>query len=150
MSHSYTNLLTHIIFSTHERRPLLADDIRDRTFAYIGGIVRELGGTALMINGTADHVHLLVVIPGNVAVAECVRLVKTNSSRWIHEKWRERRGFAWQTGYAAFGVSESSRAPVIRYIQNQPVHHRKMSFEDEFRMFLRKQGIAFDERYVFG
>jgi len=149
MSHTFTNLLTHVIFSTRERRPFLADEIRKDVFAYAGGIVRELGGTAIMVNGTDDHVHALLVVPGNLAVAECVRLLKTNTSRWVHEKWPERK-FAWQTGYGAFSVSESNRGQVIRYIQDQEKHHRKISFQDEFRAFLRKQGIAFDERYIWG
>jgi len=115
-------------------------------FAYLGGIVRELRGTAFIINGTADHVHMLVRIRPAQAVAEVARIVKTNSSRWAHEKWRS--PFAWQTGYGAFSVSESNVPDVSRYISNQPEHHRKRSFQQEFVAFLKKNKIAYDERYI--
>ena len=149
MSHTFTNLLTHIIFSTKDRAASMATEIRSDVYAYLGGIARELGGTALIVNGTADHVHLLVKLPAELAVADCVRLLKTNSSRWIHDKWPKRRTFAWQTGYGAFTVSTSAVGSVSRYIRDQDKHHRKMSFRDEFLAFLRKQGIPFDERFVF-
>ena len=148
MSHTYSNLLTHVVFSTHERAPYIADAIRDDLYAYMGGIVRELRGTAIVIGGTNDHVHMLLRLPCEMAIADCLRLVKTNSSRWVHEKWPERRTFAWQTGYGAFSVSESGYSRVVEYIRGQEGHHRKMSFRDEFILLLRKHGIEFDERYL--
>lgn len=148
MAHTLTNLLTHAVFSTHSRAPLLADSIRADLHAYIGGILRELRATPLAIGGTIDHVHLLARIPSDLAVADCLRVVKANSSRWVKEKWPERRFFAWQSGYGAFSVSESSRANVIRYIQEQARHHQKLSFQDEFVALLRKHGVRFDERYI--
>jgi REP element-mobilizing transposase RayT len=148
MSHTYSNLLTHMIFSTHERVPNIGDAMRDDLYAYMGGIVRELRGTALALGGARDHVHMLVKLPCDLAVADCLRVVKTNSSRWIHEKWRERKSFAWQIGYGAFSVSESGYLRVVDYIRRQEEHHRKMSFQEEFVLLLRKHGIAFDERYL--
>jgi putative transposase len=114
----------------------------------MGGIVREFGGIAVNIDGSSDHVHLLIRIPVSIAVAEAVKLVKTNSSRWVHEKRILHRTFAWQTGYAAFSVSQSKADEVSRYITNQEVHHRKMSFQEELVAFLKKGNIPFDERYI--
>jgi putative transposase len=148
MSHTYTNLLTHVIFSTKDRRPDLGPDLRPSVFAYVGGIVRELGGTALAINGRDDHLHALIVLPASVSLADAMRVVKTNSSRWIHEKWPQRKAFAWQTGYRAFSVSRSNVDDVVRYIENQEEHRRTVSFQDEFLVFLQRHGVAYDPRYV--
>ena len=148
MAHTFTNLLVHVVFSTSGRRPLLTDAIGNDAHAYLGGILRELHAEPFMIGGTADHVHLLTQLPADLAVADCLRVVKANSSRWIKEKWPERRLFAWQGGYAAFSVSESNRTAVIRYIRDQGPHHRRISFQDEFLALLRKHGVEFDERYV--
>jgi len=148
MAHTYTNLLTHIVFSTHGRAASIPEAIRPDLHAHLGGVLRELGATPVMIGGTSDHVHLLALMPANVAVADCLRVVKTNSSRWVKERWPERRAFSWQGGYAAFAVSESSRAQVIRYVQEQERHHRRASFQDELLVLLRKHGVEFDERYL--
>jgi hypothetical protein len=87
-------------------------------------------------------------LPADLAVADCMRVVKTNSSRWLKERWPQRRLFAWQGGYGAFGVSESRRSAVIRYIESQAEHHRRISFQDEFLKLLRSHNVEFDERYV--
>ena len=137
-----------LIFSTRERHPLIETGFRSELFAYLGGIVREMRGTALIINGTADHVHMLVRTRPAQAPAELACVVKTNSSRWVREKWSP--NFGWQTGYGVFSVSESNVAAVRRYIANQEEHHKKHSFQDEFRAFLKKNGIAVDEKYIWG
>ena len=146
--HSFSDLLVHTVFSTKERARYLDAAIRADAHAYLGGIVRELKASALIVGGTEDHVHMLLRLPSDLAVADCLRVVKTHSSRWIHERWPDRGKFAWQTGYAAFSVSESNRDAVVRYIREQQRHHRKMSFQDELRALLRKHGIGFDERYI--
>jgi len=148
MAHTYTNLLIHATFSTSGRAPLLTDAIRLDVHAYLGGILRELDAAAIAIGGTADHVHLLIRLPANLALADCLRIAKTNSSRWVKERWPERRSFAWQGGYGAFSVSESNRAAVIRYIRDQAQHHRRISFQDEFLALLKKHRVEFDERYL--
>jgi REP element-mobilizing transposase RayT len=148
MAHSLTSVLVHIVFSTSGRAPLLTDAIRPDLHAYLGGILRELRATPIAIGGTADHVHLLIPLPPDLALADCTRVVKTNSSRWVKERWTQRRSFAWQRGYGAFSVSESRRAAVIRYIQDQDRHHRRISFKDEFLTLLRNHVVEFDERYI--
>jgi putative transposase len=116
MGHTYTNLITHTIFSTKDRLPYLREDRRDDVFAYVGGIVRELKGTALNVNRVSDHVHALIRLPAVLAISKAVEVMKSNSSRWIHEHRVLHRTFAWQTGYAAFSVSESSVEKVSKYI----------------------------------
>jgi REP element-mobilizing transposase RayT len=120
----------------------MSDQDIDDLYAYLGGIVRELRGKALVLGGTRDHVHMLLKLPCDLAVADCLHVVKANSSRWIHEKWPQRRSFAWQVGYGAFSVSESGHSRVVEYIRRQEEHHRKMSFQDEFMLLLRKQGSS--------
>ena len=148
MAHTYTSLLIHVIFSTSGRAPLLTDAMRLDLHAYLGGILREMDAVPIAIGGTADHVHLLIRLPANLALADCLRIAKTNSSRWVKERWPQQRKFAWQGGYGAFSVSESRRAAVIRYIRDQAQHHRRISFQDEFLALLRKHGLEFDKRYV--
>ena len=148
MAHTFTNLLTHAVFSTSGRAPSLNEDMRSDVHAYLGGILRELHAVPIAIGGTADHVHLLIGLPADLAVSDCMRVVKTNSSRWIKERWPERRSFAWQGGYGAFSVSESRRSAVIRYIQDQVRHHRLISFQDELRGLLKNHRVEFDERYM--
>jgi REP element-mobilizing transposase RayT len=148
MAHTFTSLLTHVVFSTSGRAPLLADAIRPDVHAYLGGILREMHAAPIAIGGTADHVHLLTRLPADLSVADCLRVVKANSSRWVKEKWPERRLFAWQGGYGAFSVSESRRGAVIGYIQDQARHHGRISFQDEFLALLKNHHLEFDERYL--
>src|SRR5262249_33090832 len=112
MPHSYTNLLHHVIFSTQDRRPYLDAELQPRVFAYLGGILDELRARPILIGGMPDHVHILLTIPATLAVADALRVLKTNSSRWIHETWPSTRDFAWQAGYGAFSVSQSGSGAV--------------------------------------
>ena len=136
MAQTCGNVVVHLIFSTKLRKPLIAPDIRADLFAYPGGIVRELRSTALIINGTRDHVHMLIRIRPALSIAEIARIVKTNSSGWIRKKGHKE--FAWQSGYGVFSVSESSVPAVTKYIATQDEHHRKRSFQEEFVAFLKK------------
>lgn len=149
MGHTFTRLLTHVVFSTDLRRPTIHESIRADGHAYFGGIVRELDGTAIIVGGTADHLHALIQLRADTNIADVIRVAKTNTSRWVHEKWPERRDFVWQRVYGAFTVSASSAAAVTRYIAGQEEHHRKMSFDDEFLALLRKHNIPFDPQHVF-
>lgn len=148
MAHTFTDLLTHVVFSTSGRVPYLADATRPDVHAYLGGILRELRAVPIAIGGTRDHVHVLTRLPADLALADCMRIMKANSSRWIKEKWPEQRFFAWQGGYGAFSVSESQRGEVVRYIRDQDHHYRRFSFKEEFLALLKNHGLEFDERYI--
>jgi REP-associated tyrosine transposase len=145
---THTNLVYHIVFATKNREPLITPIIRDNLYSYIGGIIRNTGGTSIEIGGMPDHVHLLVNLRPDLAVAEALRLIKTNSSKWANDNARDGQRFAWQTSYAAFSVSTSRVSGVQRYIQRQEAHHRRVSFEEEYVRFLERHGIAYDERYL--
>jgi REP element-mobilizing transposase RayT len=147
MADTFTNLLTHVIFSTKDRLPLITPEIKPRLHAYLGGIVRSLDGIALAIDGPIDHVHLLIKTPASAALADVIRTVKANSSRWVHETF-PRADFAWQTGYGAFSVSFSNVEQVRTYIANQEDHHKTISFQEEFVAFLKRHSIEYDERYI--
>lgn len=146
MSRTFTNLLTHLVFSTKDREPLIRADMKDELHAYLGGLTRELEGKAYGINGTSDHVHMLVNLPAKVSISDATRFIKANSSGWARDKWK--RLFSWQLGYAAFSVSKSNVPQVLRYITNQETHHNKVAFKQEFLDLLDKHGIAYDERYL--
>jgi putative transposase len=146
VAHTSGNILLHFIFSTAGRRPLIKPEFRADVFADLGGIVREMYGIALIINGTADHVHALVRIRPTQSAAEIARVMKANSSKWIGAKWSSE--FAWQTGYGVFRVSESNVAAVTRYIAGQEEHHQKHTLQEEFVTFLKKNNVAYDEKYI--
>ena len=148
MGHTYSKLMVHVVFSTKDRAPTLDSELKPRLFAYIGGIVRELGGTALLINGPADHVHILMLFPAKIALSEMMGKLKANSSGWVHREFPAKRAFAWQTGFAAFSVSLSQKQAVLDYIAGQEEHHRKLSFKEEFIAFLQKHGVEYDEKYI--
>lgn len=146
MAHTAGNILLHLIFSTQGRRRLIKAEFRDDLFAYLGGIVREMRGAALIVNGEPDHVHMLIRVRPALSAAEIVRTVKANSSRWVREK--HSAGFGWQTGYGVFSVSESSVADVTEYIARQHEHHQKRSFQEEYIAFLKKNHVEYDPRYI--
>ena len=148
MATTFTNLLYHIVFSTKNRNALIVPDLRDRLYPYLGGIIRAEKGTLLEIGGMSDHIHLLVRMRAENSIAEMTRLIKSNSSKWINEEVKQPTRFGWQTGYAAFSVSESQTPVVRQYLQNQEKHHRKTTFQDEFLALLERHGIEFNPRYV--
>lgn len=148
MAHTYVNLLYHIIFSTKNRANMIDAELEQQLFPCIAGILRELNSTALEINGPENHVHILAAISQRHSIADIVRTIKSNSSKWVHETFRDRPSFSWPTGYAAFTVSQSAVEQVRAYIKRQKELHRGISFEDEFVAFLNRHGIKHDERYV--
>jgi REP element-mobilizing transposase RayT len=150
MSHSYSNLLSHVVFSTKDRQPLIDAEMKPRLLGYMNGIVDESGGKVLSLNAMADHLHMLWELPPTLALSDSMRVVKTNSSRWVHETWGSQKPFAWQTGYGAFSVSRSNVSAVATYIEEQESHHRKRTFQEEFIELLVKHGIDYDPKYVFG
>ena len=147
MAHRYPNILVHCVFSTKERWDLIPAELLPKLWKYFAGIGRNHGIAVLAAGGISNHSHLLIVLPPDMAVAKAVQVLKANSSRWIHEHGLE---FAWQEGYGAFSVSSSNRDAVKSYIEHQAEHHGKRSFEGEFAAFVRKSGLAFDEKEAFG
>ncbi len=145
MANTYSKLLYHIIFSTKRREPLVTPDLQASLYSYIGGILHARKGLLEEIGGMPDHVHLVIRIRPDVSVAEIVRLVKANSSKWVNERPTARGRFAWQEGYAAFSVSSSQLPGVCRYVQSQAEHHRTKTFQDEYVEFLRRHDMLFDE-----
>ena len=144
MAHTYASNFIHCIFSTKERKAILSADRIADLYAYLGGIARSEGFTLVAAGGTANHVHLLIILPPAVSLATAIQKLKGSSSRWLG------KGFAWQEGYGAFSVSPSQVPVVKRYIANQDAHHRKHSFEEEFTTLLRVCGVEFDPQFVFG
>ena len=143
MGQSFTSLTVHVIFGSKDRRPLITPEIAPRLYDYVGGIVRNHNGQLLAAGGTADHVHLLVALHVQSNVADMVRVIKANASKWVRETLPV-SDFAWQVGYGAFTVSHSNRDDVRRYIATQAEHHRRVSFDEEFVLFLKRHGVAYD------
>lgn len=125
-------------------------DIESRIWSYIGGIARAHSMKALQVGGIEDHIHALIMAPPIIAPCQIAQYLKGASSAWIHDEFPQLKNFSWQDGYGAFSVSKSNIPDVIRYIQNQREHHRTKTFQEEYREFLRANGIEFDERYVWG
>ena len=147
MAHTFASLYTHVIFSTKDRQPCLTPELKSDLLAYMGGIIRKLDGKVIEENARPDHVHCLLSLPPSLAIADALRVLKTNSSLWVHETKRQ-AAFGWQAGYGPFSVSQSNLPAVVKYIRNQDGHHRKVSFQEEFLAFLKRHGIACDERYI--
>lgn len=149
MANTYTNLFIHVVFSVKERRPFLDKQLREELYPYIIGIAKVKDFQIPIINGTKDHVHILMLLKPDMSVAKAVQLVKSNSSKWIHEKFNDLKIFAWQEGYGAFTVSLSQLSKVKEYIANQEKHHEKMDFNQEYRQLLKMNNIEFTEKYLF-
>jgi len=116
---SYICLNYHIVFATKQRKPLIDDSFSQRLFSYIAGIASNMKSKLYIVNGIPNHIHLLISLPSDVSIADCVRTIKTNSSRWIHQTFDEHKDFAWQQGYSAFSVSYSAIEDVVKYIKDQ-------------------------------
>jgi putative transposase len=149
MAQSLPRIWTHLIFSTKDRFPFLTDGtIRRDMHAYLATVLRSHDCETLVVGGPSDHVHALFALSRKYSIAEIVKEVKRTSSGWIKEVSRSHSKFHWQKGYGAFSVSQSHLETVNRYIEQQEQHHRRVAFKDEYRVFLKKYGIDYDERYV--
>ena len=140
--------LIHLIYSTKNREACLSQDIRTRLFAYQAGVYKQWDSPALIIGGESDHVHSLFILSKNHPLIEIVEEVKKGSSKWLKSEGANLASFHWQNGYGAFSVSQSRVTHVQRYIGGQEEHHRNSSFQEEFRLFLKRHRIQYDERYV--
>src|SRR5262249_2111141 len=141
MSHAFAKNHIHLIFSTQGRRKIIRKEVQPQLWSYMAGICRNQGMAPIAINGMDDHAHALFHLLPSLALAKAVLLLKSNSSKWMNEHGR---GFAWQVGYGAFSVSVSNTATVADYIRNQELHHRRLTFEDEYLALLQKHGVEFD------
>jgi putative transposase len=149
MPQSLVQIYVHLVFSTKHRAPFLRDaSFRERTHAYLLGICKNQDSPSLCIGGVEDHVHILCRLGKTLDVAALVRELKRDSSKWIKEKNSELADFHWQNGYGAFSVSPSHVPALTQYIANQEEHHRKETYQDEFRRLCKKYGVEIDERYV--
>jgi len=148
MGQSLAKLVVHLIFSTKDRLPVLTPAIREELNAYMVGVLRELDSPALLVNSVADHVHILVMLSKNVALAKAVEEVKKSSSKWVKTQGAGFGDFHWQNGYGGFSVGQSSIDAVKQYIANQEDHHRRRTFQEEFLAFLQRHRVEYDERYV--
>lgn len=149
MPNTYSALYYHLVFSTKDREPTITPDIQQRLWEYLGGIIRENDGVALRIGGIEDHIHILLAITPSTAPSRMVQQIKGGSAKWIHANFPALAEFAWQDGYGAFTVSRSVLDEVGHYIDRQREHHRRVTFAEEYRAFLDKHGVDYDERYLF-
>jgi putative transposase len=147
VSHTYAQNVVHVVFSTKDRQKSIAPELQPKLWAYVAGICKNLEIYLHSIGGVEDHIHLLIQVPPTLALAKAVATIKSNSSRWATEGGHR---LAWQQGYGAFSVSASVVHTVVHYIGNQNEHHKRMSFDEEFLALLKKHGVNYDPRYVFG
>jgi len=145
---SLPRLHTHLVFSTKNRQRILRANVRQSLHAYMATVLQNIGCPAVLINSVEDHVHILFDLARTVSVSEAVEDVKKHSSKWIKTQGTDFANFAWQAGYGAFAVSESNVPTVRDYIANQQERHRRNTFQEEYRTFLERHGVAYDEKYV--
>jgi len=151
MPQSLSAVYIHLTFSTKDRRPFLREKpLRASLHAYLGGISKTLECPPIIVGGVEDHVHLLCRFGRTITQADWVKELKRVSNGWLKDQGGDYADFEWQNGYASFSVSQSNLEKVKRYIATQEEHHRKATFQDELRALLRKHGLEFDERYVWG
>jgi REP element-mobilizing transposase RayT len=148
MPQSLSRVFVHLIFSTKNRVRILTPEIRTELFPYLSVVLNDHDCPSLRVGGVEDHIHLLFGLSRTLSIAQIVEAVKTSSSKWIKSKGAQFTNFHWQSGYGAFSVSSSQADAVIEYIMNQQEHHRVMSYQEEFRRFLERHGVEYDERYI--
>ena len=148
MPQALAKIYLHLIFSTKNRERSLPDDIRTDLHSYMGGILNGLGCSPIEINTEPDHAHVLFAMSRTETISNVVGQLKKSSNDWLRNRDQKFRDFYWQGGYGIFSVSQSNVEEVRQYIRNQREHHQHVSFQDEFRMFLKRYEVEFDEQYV--
>ncbi|MEO8112718.1 MAG: IS200/IS605 family transposase [Ginsengibacter sp.] len=148
MGQSLVKNYLHIVFSTKYREPLIHEPVEAELHAYLGGVCKNLECHPIKVGGEVDHVHILCIISKKIALTKLLEEVKSHSPKWIKTKGGDYKKFYWQDGYGAFSVNPSQVDTVINYISNQKEHHKKKTFQDEYRAFLKKYHVEYDERYV--
>ncbi|MBK9314920.1 MAG: IS200/IS605 family transposase [Acidobacteria bacterium] len=150
MANTYTALYFHIIFSTKNRQNFIKQDIENQIWDYIGGILKSYKINPIKIGGYEDHIHALIKSPTTLPLSKITQYIKGSSSKWIHCEFPDLIDFGWQDGYGAFSVSRSNVPQIVKYIENQRIHHSRSSFQDEYLNFLRKHEVEYDEQYLWG
>lgn len=148
MPQSLAKIYTHLVFSTKGRTETIPKQHLADVHAYVARILNDNKCPAVKVGGTANHIHILFVQNRTMALSDVVRIVKSNSSKWINEKNGRLNPFCWQDGYGAFSISNTHVDAVVNYIANQEEHHKGVSFQDEFRKICKQCGVEYDERYV--
>ena len=148
MANTHTSPRYHIVFSTKDREPWIAQAIEDRVWTYLAGVAGQHGMTPLRIGGLEDHPHIVIATPPTLSVSTAVQRLKGSSSRWIRRTFPDLEVFRWQDGYAAFTVSTSALPATIRYVEHQRSTHETRTFQDECRGLLQRHGVEYDERYL--
>ena len=148
MPQSLASVLVHLVFSTKNRQPLIRPEVEPELHPYLATVFRSSDSPTLTINGTEDHVHVLFRLGRKISLAQLVEEIKTTSSKWIKTKGTEYKSFHWQSGYGAFSIGQSGVDSLNSYIAKQKEHHRKKTFQEEYREFLAKYEVEYDERYV--
>jgi len=149
MANTYTQIHIHVIFAVQNRTSLISPNWEEELYQYITGIVTNQGHKLLAINGMPDHVHVLIGIRPTQSLSELMQDIKGGASKWINEKKLVLGKFKWQEGFGGLSYSKSQLDTVIKYIQNQEEHHKKRTFLEEYRAFLKLFEVDFDERYIF-
>ncbi len=149
MAHTYSATFFHCVFSTKNRTNIISRELRPKLWDYMGGIASRNGMRCLRVGGTANHVHAAIHIPAATSVSKAMQLIKGGSSKWINDHPNQAR-FEWQDAFGAFTIGVSQIAATVAYIDSQEEHHRTRTFEEEYIAFLKKHGIQYDERYIWG
>jgi putative transposase len=148
MAGTYTKLFYHIVFSTKHRRNYISNTVEEELHKYMAGIIRGIDGQCVEINSMPDHVHILAILPAKVSVSDALRVINSNSSKWVHETKPERQAFGWQDGFSAFTVSKSNVEPVRQYIRDQKMHHGRVDYKAELVGLLERHDVEYDDRYI--
>lgn len=142
-------MYVHTVFPVKYRKACIHPRWKPDLQAVIGNLINEAGCKTLIVNGVEDHIHCFFSIKPALSVAEVMKTAKAKSSKWINDQGLLQQRFEWQTGYGCFSYSHSQIRPVSRYINNQEIHHRKMTFKEEYLKLLKNFGVDYDERYIF-
>ena len=149
MANTYTQLYTHIVFHTKSTGVVMREKDLPRVFEYIGGAIRSEGGIPFAVGGVSDHIHILTTLPKTISLADFMRTIKANTSKWLRRLDSYYETFRWQDGYGAFSVSPSLLDRTKKYILTQAEHHNIKTYRDEYKTILDSYGIEYDERYAF-
>ena len=149
MANTLVKMNVHIVFHVKSTGIKMRTEDLERIFSYIGGIINGIGGIPMEVGGVENHIHILTTLPKDMSLSDFVRIIKTDSSRWIKKIDDYYSRFSWQVGYGAFSVSSSVVDRTVNYIRNQSRHHKRRTFRDEYKLFLEAYGVEYDERYAF-